>query len=1170
VWDEVKRALSALPQYREVARAVAREAGSVRVAGLYGSARALLLARLAEDLGAPLLVVAPDPVRARDVEDDLRIFGMEGVVAYPEDEILPYDYHDPDRNLTGMQMLALDALGAGRVRALVCTMRGALKKVYAPSLLRSLAVDIRAGEERDPADLAEALVRLGYERHETVEAKGMFAVRGGIFDLFAVAEDEPVRMEFDGDAIVSMRAFDIETQRSTGAREALRAHPPSHIYLDPDGVKRLAERLRSSSAALAGEERAKHLLAAERLEKGISFFGMEHYAAAVHEVVPLFDHFAAPPVVALVDAEDIDASLAEFRGDVAERHARSREEGNLYPAPDEVYVGEAELAARLAGARRLSLHKLEWEGAVRFGASSPGDYRRNLAGLVSDAEKELRKGHRIYFFCANRFQRDRAEELLEDVAMEIDFPIGELSSGFRWPELGIFFLSEAEVFGRYHRPYHTKPARSRSLSYDPSHFQAGDFIVHVNHGIGRYMGMRVIDVEGGRTECLDLRYGGDDHLFIPVAQLRMVEKYTGGEGEEPELARLGSAAWTRARERARKSAEKIARDLLEVYAARRLAKGFAHPSDRPWQKEMEASFPYEETEHQLRATAEVKRDMEAERPMDRLLCGDVGFGKTEVAVRAAFKAALSGKQVAILVPTTVLAMQHYATVSERLQGYPVTIATLSRFVSPAQQKKVVADAAGGRIDIVVGTHRLLSGDVAFRDLGLVVVDEEHRFGVRHKDRFRAIKKSVDVLSMTATPIPRTLSMALSGIRDFSVIDTPPRNRLPIHTEILPFDDERIRDAVMREVDRGGQVFFVHNRVQSIAVMEGFLRRLLPERVRISSAHGQMNEHELERRMIDFLERRFDVLVCTMIIEAGLDFPNVNTIIINRADRFGLAQIYQLRGRVGRSDRKAYAYLLVPRGKALAPQAVKRLQAISEFDYLGAGYRIAMRDLEIRGAGNLLGVEQSGHVTAVGLDLYTRMLREEVARLRGESVPEEREIRMSVPVPAYLPSEYVLDSEERMDIYRRVSRIADAAGAAGMRDELRDRFGPPPEPARNLLRLVEIKTRATATGIERIEITRAGTLYAGFAAAGVPDRGTIAGIVECFAGRLAFLTKESFGMTVRPAKGEAPCAPRTASAGAPDRGATRAGTSDSAVESRLADLENLLKLLESSAKKDSLT
>ena len=532
-------------------------------------------------------------------------------------------------------------------------------------------------------------MRLGYERHETVEAKGQFAVRGGILDIFEVSEETPVRMEFDGDEIVSMRDFDIETQRSTGARESLRVHPPHHIALTREGVERLVERIRKETAGASDEERAKLMLPAERLEKGISFFGMEHYAAAVHGVVPLFAHFDAPPVVVLVDAEDIESTLTDFREEIAQRYARTRDEGNLYPAPDEVYVGEGELAEWLARSRRVSINKLEWEGAVRFGTSSPGDYRRNLSALVSDVQKELKRGNRVYFFCANKFQRERAEELLEDVAMEIDFPLGGLSSGFRWPEIGVFFLSEEEVFGRYHRPYHTPPARSRSLTYDPSHFQPGDFIVHVNHGIGRYMGMRVLDIESGKTECLDMRYGGDDHLFIPIGQLRLVEKYVAAEDAAPQLDRLGSASWTRARERARKSAEKIARDLLEVYAARQLAKGFAFPPDKPWQKEMEASFPYEETEHQLRATEEVKGDMEAPRPMDRLLCGDVGFGKTEVAVRAAFKAALSGKQVAILVPTTVLAMQHFSTVSERLAG-------LSGDRRDAEQIRLEREAERGR------------------------------------------------------------------------------------------------------------------------------------------------------------------------------------------------------------------------------------------------------------------------------------------------------------------------------------------------------------------------------------------------------------------------------------------------------------------------------------------
>jgi transcription-repair coupling factor (superfamily II helicase) len=1155
MWDELKQRIDLLPPYREVLKKLAAEAASVSVAGLYGSARSLVLANIASRHDAPYIVIAPDPVRARDAEEDLKIFGMEGVIPYPEDEILPYDYHDPDRNLTGLQMKALEALAEGRCRVLVCTLRAVLKKVFPPALFHELLIDIQTGVERDLLELEGALLRIGYERHETVEAKGQFAVRGGILDIFEVSEDGPVRMEFDGDEIASMRDFDIETQRSTERRESLRVHPPSHIALSPEGITRLLERIERQTAGMPEEERAKLLLPAERLAKGISFFGMEHYAAALHEVVPLFGHFSAPPVVVLLDKEDIESTGKDFREEIIRRFEQTRDEGNLYPAPDEVYLSENEFAEWLSGMKRFSFHKLEWEGAVRFGTSAPGDYRRNLSGLVSDVQKELKRGNRVCFFCANTFQRERAEELLEDVAMDIDFPLGGLSSGFRWPEAGVFFLSEDEVFGRYHRPYHTSAARSRSLTYDPSHFQPGDFIVHVNHGVGRYMGMRVLGIDGGKTECLDIRYGGADHLFIPIDQLRLVEKYVASEGAEPQLDRLGSASWTRARERARRSAERIARDLLEVYAARQITKGFAFPPDKPWQKEMEASFPYEETEHQLRATEEVKRDMEMPRPMDRLLCGDVGFGKTEVAVRAAFKTALYGKQCAILVPTTVLAMQHFSTVTERLQGYPVNVAVLSRFISSTKQKKVVEDVEAGAIDIVIGTHRLLSKDVRFKDLGLVIVDEEHRFGVRHKDTFRKMKKSVDVLSMTATPIPRTLSMAISGIRDFSVIDTPPRNRLPIHTEILPFDDGHIRDAIMREIDRGGQVFFVHNRVQSIAVMEGYLCRLLPERVRVSSAHGQMKERELERRMIDFLERRFDVLVCTMIIEAGLDFPNVNTIIINRADRFGLAQIYQLRGRVGRSDRKAYAYLLVPRGRTLTPAAVKRLQAISEFDYLGAGYRIAMRDLEIRGAGNLLGHEQSGHINAVGLDLYTRMLKEEVSRLKGEPLEEEREIRIAVPVPAYLPSEYVPDSEERMDIYRRLSRVASAAQAEEMRDEIRDRFGPLPEPAANMLRLVAFKARAVSAGIEKVEINRVGVLTASFSSEKTPDKKRIAGIVDLFPGRLAFHTKEGFGMTVRSEKAGAPR--RDGMAGAGERGANPPAE----VEGRMADLEKLLKLLE---------
>jgi transcription-repair coupling factor (superfamily II helicase) len=1153
MWEELTDRIESLPPFRDLRAKLGARGVDVSVCGLYGSSRSLVLSRLAAAGEEPVLVLAADPVKARDIAEDLKLFGLDGVVSYPEDEILPYDYHDPDRTLTGLQMKALESLIHRRCRALVCTYRSVLKKVFSPALFESLVLALECGGEYDTEELASRLIHLGYERQGIVEAKGQFALRGGIVDIYEVGEEMPVRMEFDGDEIASMRDFDIESQRSTNERTGLVIRPLHHLAPEPDGLVRLKNRLEQETEGMEEEERSRMMLPVERLEKGISFFGMEHYAAAVHDVVPLFEYFASDPLVVLFDAEELEAVSTQFREEIADRFERSREEGNLYPEPDEVYITEAAFDEKLEGLTKLRFRNLAQRGSVKFSSRAPGDFRRNLGRLQKAIASDLQKEIRVFFFCSSTVQRDRAEELLPDVALDIDFPIGELSSGFRWEETGHLFLSEEEVFGRYHRPYHTPRTQRRSLNYDPSHFKPGDFLVHVNHGIGRYMGLRVLEIDGGKTECIALRYEGADHLFIPVSQLRFVEKYIAAEGTDPQLGRLGSGAWARARERARKSAGKIAKDLLEIYAARQLARGHAFEADKPWQKEMEASFPYEETPHQIQATSEVKRDMELERPMDRLLCGDVGFGKTEVALRAAFKTVLSGKQCAILVPTTVLALQHYGTVSDRLQGFPIDVKMLSRFVTSAKQKKVISEISDGTADIVIGTHRLLSKDVAFKDLGLVIVDEEHRFGVRHKETFKKLKKSIDVLSMTATPIPRTLSMAISGIRDLSVIDTPPRNRLPIHTEILAFDDDRIREAVLREVDRGGQVFFVHNRVQSISVMEGYLNRLLPERVRVAHAHGQMKERELENIMIDFLEGKFDVLVCTMIIEAGLDFPNVNTIIINRADKFGLAQLYQLRGRVGRSDRKAYAYMLVPGKGALTPTAVKRLQAISEFDYLGAGYRIAMRDLEIRGAGNLLGPQQSGHISAVGLDLYSRMLREEVSSLKGEPPEEEVETVMSIPIPAYFPDSYILDSEERMDIYRRLMKVESGEQAGDIRDELIDRFGPMPEQAENIIRLVDMKARARIVGVASVEADGSGRLMVGFDGGRLPGKKVLAAIADTFRGRLEFRTEEALGLVIEPP------------AVFEDPGAGRGGALSPAAYSAIQDFESLLNLLEFSAK-----
>ncbi|HMA76819.1 MAG TPA: transcription-repair coupling factor, partial [Candidatus Krumholzibacteriaceae bacterium] len=984
MWDSLKGKIRDLDQYRRLESLLDSERKKIRVSGLTGSSRSIVAATLIENNMAPVLLVTPDPVSARDMEADLKNFGIEKVVYYPESEVLPYDYHEPDRDLTGAQMAALESLLKGECKSFVCTLKSLLRKVFTPEQLKEYLTRIISGERYDMTSLAGRLADLGYERHQTVERKGQYAVRGSIMDIFEVGAQVPARIEFDDDLIISIRKFDIETQRSKDSINGFDVRPLNHFVTNKEGVERVKRMLESRIPNLPPNVKRKLMLPAERLENGVTFFGMENYAPLMNDLGSVLEYFPQEPLVLMTDYEELEAEMDRFFDEINRRFENSREEGRIYPEPSEGYVKAEKLDELFKGAKEVQIHGLKTDSEIKFSTFPPKNYRRKIKELSREIKRLTREGFQVFLFCYNRAQRRRMEEMLEEVAIDMDFPIGEISSGFRWPEAKVLFLSENEIFGRFHRVYTKPKSRSRSLSYDPSYFKPGDFVVHVDHGIGRYMGTRVLDMADGETECLSLKYARGDHLFIPIDGLRMVEKYAGADSIEPALSKLGSGVWLRTRKKARENAEKVARDLIEVYAAREVSEGYSFEPDKPWQFEMEALFPYQETPHQIEATEEVKKDMESSRLMDRLLCGDVGFGKTEIAIRAIFKAVLSGRQCAFLVPTTVLAMQHFETVRERLSGFPVNVSVLSRFVSRGRQKRILEGIKRGSVDIVIGTHRLLSGDLDFYDLGLVVVDEEHRFGVKQKEAFKKIKKNVNILSMTATPIPRTLNMALSGIRDISVIDTPPRNRLPIQTEILPFDDHQIESAIMREVDRGGQVFFVHNRVQSIGVMEGYLERLLPSRVKTVHAHGQMRGKELEKVMFDFMRGKYDVLVSTMIIEAGLDFPNVNTIIINNADKFGLAQLYQLRGRVGRSDRKAYAFLLVGENRSLTPKSMERLKAISEFDYLGAGYKVALKDLEIRGAGNILGHQQSGQINSVGLDLYSRMLKKEVARLKGET------------------------------------------------------------------------------------------------------------------------------------------------------------------------------------------
>ncbi|HVP35644.1 MAG TPA: transcription-repair coupling factor, partial [Terriglobales bacterium] len=673
----------------------------------------------------------------------------------------------------------------------------------------------------------------------------------------------------------------------------------------------------------------------------------------------------------------------------------------------------------------------------------------------------------VYITCENSGQRDRLEELLEKDARKVTFLLLNLSSGFVFPELRLTLLPEHQLFRRYFRRRRKRKFQEGMPISAYTSLSAGDFVVHIDFGIGRYAGLETLSIDEKKRDCLLLIYKDGDKLYVPVEEFNRIQKYIGKDGE-PTLSKLGSPSWEKTKEKTKEVLKEMAEELIQLYAERKAKPGYAFTSDTTWQKELESSFIYEETPDQIEAIEAIKKDMEKPVPMDRLVCGDVGYGKTEVALRAAFKCVMDGKQVAVLVPTTILAQQHHTTFTERLKDYPVKVEVLSRFKSPKEQKQIIESAEKGKVDILIGTHRLLQKDIQLKDLGLLIIDEEQRFGVAHKEKLKRFKKSVDVLTLTATPIPRTLQLSLLGARDMSIINTPPKDRLPIQTSISRFDKELISEAILREADRGGQVYFVHNRIESINSIYNLLRKLLPE-LRITVAHGQMEEKVLEKIMLQFLEGKYDCLLCTNIIESGLDLPNVNTILINRADRFGLAELYQLKGRVGRSNRKAYAYLLVPDFGDLAPEARKRLSAIQQYTQLGSGFYLALRDLEIRGAGNILGPQQHGFIEEIGFDLYCRLLEEAVKEIKGEEVKKVNQTKLEIDLDLFIPPQYIEDSQQRMEIYKKLSDIKKKEELADLKAELLDRFGPLPEEAQNLLEISEVKLLCQAKEVFRLSL-----------------------------------------------------------------------------------------------------
>ena len=1017
---ELVDALAAAADLSAVTAAVRAGAPQVWGRGFWGLSVGVAACALLRATGRSVLLVTPAPGEAERMADDLSVLlgGVAPAYFFPTVETIPGEAVGPPDESVALRLAVLDHAmhDRGGPMVVVATPASAASRLPAPAFFDRNALMLRVGAELDLDASVDALAGLGYERVHMVEGRGEFSVRGGILDIFPASDEVPCRVELAGDMVDSIRRFSVATQRSSESLDFARV---------------------VSAESSGGEERAALL-----------DYLPEDALIVVHEPVTC--------------AEEDDGVTAGAAGLSDERRSRPR-------------IGE--LLDRCRSRQTVFLSLLEQTSPamdsptlVKAVIEPVEGFRGKLPEMSEAVARWTDSGEGVVFASDNQAEAERLRELLADHDLAenpaVSTIVAPVHKGFRWPAAALVLLTDTDVFGRYRVRRRRRLFGGGAPVHDWRELNQGDFVVHADHGIGRYEGVATLSIEDTPQDFLSIAYREGDRLYVPLHQVDLVQKYIGSEGEAPDLYRLGGSRWHKVKAKAKKAVRRMAEELLRIHAARASMDGFAFSPDTAWQREFEASFIYDETDGQYQALQEVKRDMEGGKPMDRLICGDVGYGKTEVAARAAFKAVMDGKQVAMLVPTTILAQQHHTTFCDRMADYPVRVEVLSRFKTPAQQRRTVRALAKGGVDVVIGTHRLLGKDVQFHDLGLVIIDEEQRFGVAAKEKLKEMRALVDVLTLTATPIPRTLHMSLVGIRDMSTIVTPPRDRLPIVTRVAEYAPQLLRDAILRELGRGGQAFFVHNRVRSIEAVARKVRSLVPE-ARVGVAHGQMSERELERVMMAFLEDELDVLVCTTIVESGLDIPNVNTIIVNRADNFGLADLYQLRGRVGRFHHRAYAYFLIPPARTLTELARKRLHAIEEFTELGSGFALAMRDLEIRGAGNLLGPEQHGHIEAVGFDLYCRLLREAVSEMRGEAVVQVEAAAVELGVEARIPDGYVPDARQKLQMYRRMAAVLSDADADALAREMRDRFGPPPPPVSRLLDVLRLRMASASMGLARL-------------------------------------------------------------------------------------------------------
>jgi transcription-repair coupling factor (superfamily II helicase) len=1097
------------PAFARAASLLKTGAGRISVSGVTPTAKALLYPLLFRASGHSLILIVSDNGAAEELLPILQNFceltgaaNPDSVVYLPARDVLPFENLSPHPEIQEARARALWRIASGGVSIVIAPFASSLVRLRDAEFYSGLARTLRRNESVDIDAMVQHLNTVGYNPVDVVEMPGDYALRGGIFDVYPPEVDRPLRVEFFGDEVESIRKFDPETQRSIAASDRdefvllpLTETPVSEEILSAIHVRLSGKRVEGEQAAI--EE-------AIRGGGATVFPGWEFYAPVAGANQSIFDLMPAARV--LVDepsrvVRDLDAWWERLN----DTHVRSGV-GNLV-RPEDLYLSPDDWKRRVearsgAEVEQLGIRSSDGREEISFGAQSTTRFHGSVPAMVEEVQKLVGENKRVIFAAGSIGELERLSEIFNEYGLP--FRLGSRTSrggsdtyadeagyfaedlaattlvrafvpdGVALPEANLVFFGSGDLFDEPEsvigRPLKQKSKTAAFLS-DFRDLAVGDYVVHVEHGIGQYRGLKEIPQGDGSTaELMQLEYAEGARLYVPLTRLDLVQKYRSQEGAKPALSRLGTQQWAKTKARVKKAMQDMTDELLKLYAQRKMAQGFAYSKDTEWQREFEDAFEYSETDDQLSAIIDVKSDMESTQPMDRLLCGDVGYGKTEVAMRAAFKAVSDNKQVAVLAPTTVLAFQHFETFKRRFAAFPVKIEMISRFRTAKQQKEIVDRAEAGQVDVLIGTHRVLSRDIKFPDLGLVIVDEEQRFGVRHKEQLKQLKREVDVLTMSATPIPRTLHMSLVGLRDMSVIETPPKDRMAIQTVVAAWDEKLIKSAIEHELERGGQVYFVHNRVESIYDISAKLRELVP-RARILVGHGQMSEGDLEKIMLAFMRHEADILVSTTIIENGLDIPLCNTIIINRADRHGLSELYQLRGRVGRSNRRAYAYLLIPHDRELSDLARRRLAALKEFSELGAGFKIAALDLELRGAGNLLGGQQSGHIEAIGFELYTQMLERTVKEMKGELAPEEAETQLNLGLNIRIPAEYIKEENQRLRMYKRIAGVEDESQLEDVAAELRDRYGDPPPPVRSLLDYAALKLVCQRVGVVGVERKR---------------------------------------------------------------------------------------------------